>query len=414
MPGTSASAGTEVADRASSLTEQLQRGFRWMRFEPALESAYRADQFRDGLKYLRINLAMLAAIIVAIVQVDHLVMPAISAGVPDIARLGVMVPILVIALALTFLRSAQVWYPRILSALVPLALMGIGWIGLWAWGQGEDRLFVRLIIATVAVYFVLGLPFRSAIVANVAAIVFYAAAAASVSMPGIELTHYLAMLVMTSLICAAGAYNLEHARRTAWLEGQLLAETALQDGLTGIHNRRRLDDHLQRVWQQCVREHKPLALLFADIDHFKAYNDRYGHQAGDEALKTVAAVLARHARRPLDIAARFGGEEFAVVLFDTTREHAVRIGEEILEEVRQLGIAHAGSSAAPVLTISLGIACVVPVARRSCAGLLQLADQALYSAKDGGRNQARLLEADYEHMKTGYFRRHLPGGAADQ
>jgi len=414
MPGTSASAGTEVADRASSLTEQLQRGFRWMRFEPALESAYRADQFRDGLKYLRINLAMLAAIIVAIVQVDHLVMPAISAGVPDIARLGVMVPILVIALALTFLRSAQVWYPRILSALVPLALMGIGWIGLWAWGQGEDRLFVRLIIATVAVYFVLGLPFRSAIVANVAAIVFYAAAAASVSMPGIELTHYLAMLVMTSLICAAGAYNLEHARRTAWLEGQLLAETALQDGLTGIHNRRRLDDHLQRVWQQCVREHKPLALLFADIDHFKAYNDRYGHQAGDEALKTVAAVLARHARRPLDIAARFGGEEFAVVLFDTTREHAVRIGEEILEEVRQLGIAHAGSSAAPVLTISLGIACVVPVARRSCAGLLQLADQALYSAKDGGRNQARLLEAEYEHMKTGYFRRHLPGGAADQ
>ena len=85
-----------------------------------------------------------------------------------------------------------------------------------------------------------------------------------------------------------GAYNLEHARRTAWLEGRLLEETALQDGLTGIHNRRRLDGHLQRVWQQCVREHKPVALLFADIDHFKAYNDRYGHQAGDEALKAVA------------------------------------------------------------------------------------------------------------------------------
>jgi len=233
-------------------------------------------------------------------------------------------------------------------------------------------------------------------------------------MPGTVLTQFMAMLMMTSVICAAGAYNLEHARRTAWLEGQLLAETALQDGLTGIHNRRRLDEHLQRVWHQCIRENKPLALLFADIDHFKAYNDRYGHQAGDEALKAVASVLARHARRPMDLAARFGGEEFAVVLYDTTREHALRIGEEILEEVRRLAITHDASSAAPVLTISLGIACVVPVARRSSAGLLQLADQALYAAKDGGRNQVRLLEAEYEHMKTGYFRRHLPGGGADQ
>ncbi len=233
-------------------------------------------------------------------------------------------------------------------------------------------------------------------------------------MPGAILAQFMAMLVMTSVICVAGAYNLEHARRTAWLEGRLLAETVMQDGLTGIHNRRRLDDHLQRVWQQCVREHKPIALLFADIDHFKAYNDRYGHQAGDEALKAVAAVLARHARRPLDIAARFGGEEFAVVLYDTTREHAVRIGGEILEEVRGLGITHDASSAAAVLTISLGIACVVPVARRSSAGLLQLADQALYAAKEGGRNQLRTLEAEYEHMKTGYFRRHLPGGGAGQ
>lgn len=414
MPATATPAGAEVVDRATSLAQQLQRGFPWMRFEQALESAYRSDQFREGLKYLRINLALLAAIIVAIVQIDHIVMPLVSAGVPDLARLGVMVPILLVALALTFLRGAHVWYPRIMSVLMPLAMMGIAWVGLWAWSQGEDRLFVRLVIATVGVYFVLGLPFRSAVAANLVGIAFYAAAAVGWSMAGIELTHYLAMLVMTSVICAAGAYNLEHARRTAWLEGQLLAETALQDGLTGIHNRRRLDDHLQRVWHQCIRENKPLALLFADIDHFKAYNDRYGHQAGDEALKAVAAVLARHARRPMDLAARFGGEEFAVVLYDTTREHAHRIGGEILEEVRGLGITHDASSAASVLTISLGIACVVPVARRSSAGLLQLADQALYAAKDGGRNQARLLEAEYEHMKTGYFRRHLPGGGAGQ
>ncbi len=154
-----------------------------------------------------------------------------------------------------------------------------------------------------------------------------------------------------------------------------------------------------------MRERRPLALLLADIDNFKRYNDLYGHQAGDEAMKAVAGVLARFARRPLDLAARYGGEEFAIILFDTKREHAERIGEEILEAVRQLAIKHADSGAAPVLTISIGVACVTPAARRSWTGIVQLADQALYAAKDGGRNRVVALEQEYEHMQTGYFHR---------
>jgi diguanylate cyclase (GGDEF)-like protein len=128
--------------------------------------------------------------------------------------------------------------------------------------------------------------------------------------------------------------------------------------------------------------------------------DRAGRRAA------VAGVLAHFARRPLDLAARYGGEGFAVVLFDTTRDHAVRIGEEIMVAVRALSIVHSDSSAARVLTISIGIACVVPASKRSWQGLVQLADQALYAAKDAGRNQARVQEAEYEHMKTGYFSRH--------
>jgi diguanylate cyclase (GGDEF)-like protein len=261
-------------------------------------------------------------------------------------------------------------------------------------------------IAAVAVYFVLGLPFRSALIVNLASVVFYAIVALSKAMPAAELTHYLSMLVIINVICIAGAYKLEHTRRTAWLEGQMLAEVAMHDGLTGIPNRRRFDDHLQRVWGQSIRERKHIALLFADIDHFKLFNDRYGHQAGDEALKAVATVLTSFARRPLDLAARYGGEEFAIVLFDTGRDDAVRIAEDIMAAVRDLGVPHADSSAGKVLTISIGIACVVPAARRSWQGLVQLADQALYAAKDAGRNQARVQEAEYEHMKTGYFRRH--------
>ncbi len=401
-------------DRASLLLAQLQRGFFWLRFDPDIEADYRRDQFRDRVRYLRISIAILVALLLVLFQIDHAVMPEVSGRMPVAARFGVMVPVLAIAFALTFLARADAWYPRAMSVLAPAALVAIAWLGLWAWSHGEPRLFVRLVIAMIGVYFVLGLPFRVAFAANLVAVAFYIWFAVALAMPALQLVHYLCVLALSSVICAMGAYNLEHARRTAWLEGRLLEETALQDGLTGIHNRRRLDEHLQRVWQQCVREHKPIALLFGDIDHFKAYNDHYGHQAGDEALKAVAGVLASHARRPLDLAARFGGEEFALVLHDTTREAALKIGEEILAEVRQLGIPHAGSSVASVLTISLGIACVVPVARRSCAGLLQLADQALYAAKDGGRNRAHVLEAEYEHMQTGYFRRHLPGAAPGQ
>ena len=410
MPPAAATASAAGIDRASALTRQLDQGFRWLRFQPDLESAYRADQFRASLRYQRFNLAILAALILAIIQVDHFVLLEIRALLPDVARIGVMLPLLGIAFAITFLRRADIWYPRAMAVLMALALAAIAWIGLWAWGHGEPRLFIRLIVATIAVYFMLGLPFRSALAVNLIAIAFYGVAAFNRRMPDTQLIHNLTILVLANVICATGAFNLERVRRIAWLEGQLLAETALQDGLTGIHNRRRFDEHLQRVWHQGMREHKPLALLFADIDRFKQYNDRYGHQAGDEVMKAVAGVLARFARRPLDLVARYGGEEFAVVLFDASRDHAARIGEEILAEVRALGIPHADSAASAVLTISIGIACVVPVARRSSAGLVQLADQALYAAKDGGRNQAQLLEEEYEHMKTGYFRRHLPEG----
>jgi len=389
----------------SSLTEQLQRGFHGLRFEGELEAAYRRDQFRERMRYLRINLALLAVISLVVVQVDRVVMPVIGGIVPDLARTGVMLPLLLAGFAITFVRRAYAWYPRYIAVAMTAALVAMSWISVSAFAAGEPRVFPRLLLVMVAVYFVLGLAFRSAIAVNALAIVAYAAIATVRGMPSIDLAHFLLTLLIANVICVAGAWNLEHARRMAWLEGQRLAETALQDGLTGIHNRRRFDEHLQRAWAQSIRERKPVALLLADIDHFKAYNDRYGHQAGDEALKAVAGALSRYARRPLDLAARYGGEEFAIILFDTRREQAERIGDEVLEAVRKLGIVHQDSAAAPVLTVSLGIACVSPVARRSWAGLIQLADEALYAAKDGGRNRAVSLEREYEHMQTGYFRR---------
>ena len=286
-----------------------------MRFDGELESAYRRDQFYDRLRYLRINLAVLAAISLTVIQIDRIVVPVIGRIVPDLARTGVMLPLLLLGFAITFIRRADVWYPRYIALAMTAALAGMSYISLTAWGEGEPRVFVRLLLAIVAVYFVLGLAFRSAIAVNAIGLAVYAAIAVSKGMPGVEMTHYLTTLVIANIICIAGAYNLEHARRTAWLEGQRLAESALQDGLTGIHNRRRFDEHLQRVWAQSVRERKPIALLFADIDHFKPYNDRYGHQAGDEAMKAVAGgphALRAPAARPRGALRRRGVRDHPV------------------------------------------------------------------------------------------------------
>ena len=416
MPDRWSELGASAVNRtnSSSLAEQLQRGFHGLRFEGELEAAYRRDQFQDRLRYLRINLAILAVISLVIIRVDSVVMPVIGRLVPDLARTGIMLPLLVSGFAATFMRRADVWYPRYIAVAMAVALAAMSWVAISAWMAGEPRIFGRMLLAMVAVYFVLGLAFRSAIAVNAVGFAAFVILATQKGMAAADLTHYLLTIGVANVICVAGAWNLEHARRTAWLEGQRLAVTALEDGLTGIHNRRRFDEHLQRAWGQGVRERKPIALVFGDIDHFKRYNDRYGHQAGDEALKAVAATLAGFARRPLDLAARFGGEEFAVILYDRGRADAERIGADILEAVRKLAIPHEDSDAAAVLTISLGIACVLPAARRSWTGIVQLADQALYAAKDGGRNRLEVLEQEYEHMQTGYFHRRSAKPAAGE
>jgi diguanylate cyclase (GGDEF)-like protein len=366
-----------------------------MRFEPALEAGYRVDQFRDGLSSLRINVVILMGLASAVIMVDRVVFPALSATVSPAVRLGVILPIMATAFAMSFLRDAANWYPRIMAVLMLIALMSISWIGLVAWSMSEDRVFARLLIALVSIYFVLGLRFRLALVLNLVTVAFYALAAESFGMPTTERIQFLGMLLMTSVVCAAGAYNLEYAWRRSWLEGELRKEVALRDALTGLHNRRRLDEHLQQVWQQALREQKPIAMLSSDIDCFRAFNDHYGHAAGDEALKAVAGVHARFGRRPFDMAARSGGEEFVIVLFDAGRQEALRLGEEILRAVEGLQIPHAHSTAATVLTVSIGIACTVPSTERDSAGLMQGAHQALYAAKHNGRNRVQLLDAPH-------------------
>jgi diguanylate cyclase (GGDEF)-like protein len=175
--------------------------------------------------------------------------------------------------------------------------------------------------------------------------------------------------------------------RTSRAEAEL-ARLALVDGLTGLSNRREFDVVLDREWRRAVRDGRPLALLMIDVDHFKAYNDAYGHQQGDAVLSAIASAIATTVKRATDTAARYGGEEFAVILHDTDSNAATALAESVRRAVADLGITHAGNGPG-IATISIGTASVIPARanENSPSCLIGAADAALYLAKRAGRNQ---------------------------
>ena len=197
--------------------------------------------------------------------------------------------------------------------------------------------------------------------------------------------------------------------RMKWMADEL-RRIAMTDLLTGVSNRRGFDEAFSHEWRRARRCDEPLALLMIDVDHFKSYNDRYGHSAGDVCLQSVAQALVHASQRPADAVARYGGEEFVILLPQTSRGGAAHVAHEIFGALDTLRIVHESSPTAPYLTVSIGIGCYdaesvgwVPFSpatrhtrdlssRPTPLDLLNAADSALYSAKHAGRAQGRLLD----------------------
>lgn len=180
-------------------------------------------------------------------------------------------------------------------------------------------------------------------------------------------------------ICGLAIENARHY--------QTIKDLSDTDGLTGIANRRKLEEHLAEEWRRLLREKKPLTLMMCDIDYFKRYNDLYGHQAGDDCLKAVATVLNNHSQRSGDLAARYGGEEFTLVLPGIDREGAYKLAEKIRQSVEALKLKHEGSPISGYVTLSIGVAERVPAVETTAEKLIAVADQVLYQAKEEGRNR---------------------------
>lgn len=166
-----------------------------------------------------------------------------------------------------------------------------------------------------------------------------------------------------------------------------LHQLSVIDGLTGVPNRRAFDLRMEEEWKKAIRQSSPISLIMLDVDHFKLYNDTYGHQQGDECLKLASKAAQSTLHRPGEELYRYGGEEFAALLPDTSYEEAIRAAETIRMAVQALQIPHAASKANSCVTVSLGVATAVPASDSSCLTLIQAADEALYMAKQAGRNR---------------------------
>lgn len=180
-------------------------------------------------------------------------------------------------------------------------------------------------------------------------------------------------------------------------QSDALRELTLTDALTGVANRRCFNDAIENEWRRCGRGRSQLSVIMIDIDHFKLYNDAYGHQAGDACLKRVAGAMLQCAGRPPDLVARYGGEEFVVLLPQVGEQGAETVAQRILESVAELAIPHRMSTVSDAVSVSLGVATVMPGENGDASQLVRTADLALYEAKAGGRKRycvARVARLD--------------------
>jgi diguanylate cyclase (GGDEF)-like protein len=361
---------------------QLREGFPWLTFDRDLEGEFRRAHFDENLLHTRVNLCLAVVITIAFAAMESTLLGHELNRVPNIIHR--IYPPLAVAAAIILGLSV--------SAIEIIATLG-----------GTSILFPCLMLTIIFIYFMGGLIFYHAVAANVIVMLGYFAAGTMLSLPGREFAYNSLAMVAANLFGASIVYMHEKSSRMRFLEAGLLRELVARDGLTGIQNRRMFDQHIQRVWQQAVREEERVAVLLADIDCFKDYNDRYGHQAGDECLRAVAVSLTQCARRPLDFVARYGGEEFAVVLYEASREYVAEVLTRIQRSIAELNIPHEASRVAGRLTLSIGAAFILPSSTRTPHGLIQLADEALYCAKEQGRNRVVVMEAEYHTLTTGRF-----------
>ncbi|MES1945055.1 diguanylate cyclase [Salinisphaera sp. PC39] len=362
------------------------RGFHRLHFEPGLESEFRV--YYDAVNRGQARVVFLFGAMILLVFSLH----NLHAYAPPLNHMAFFVQGVVLApiLALAWLGS---YVERLRLAVLSLACLSAVTVGLFslyaqAYRQGEPFPYEGMLLLLMVGYFAVGLRFPQALAFGVLLVLTFVLSEIAWSPEQGRLPRHVLYLISANVIGAIGAYSHEYSRRHEFLAARQLRSEANRDGLTGLHNRRYLDEQFPRLWAQAQRERRRIAVAFFDVDYFKAYNDAKGHLAGDDCLRALARALAAQAQRPLDIAVRYGGEEFLLVWFDLDpAEVLVDIAERARQRVAALGLPHEASPVGDFVSVSCGAAATVPTAGQDPMAFLERADAALYEAKRRGRNQ---------------------------
>lgn len=377
----------EWVNQDSPYLRQHQQGFRALSFDGDLEQAFKRYHANVFLRRMRWALLVATLLALLFVALDAINLPDPLRGRILTLRLGVIQPLLLLAWLATYrrgLRDHLQLIGGIVALLCGLAVAGI--IGLARY-HSFALPYEGIILVTVFFYFLTGLRFTTAVLCGWLTFLAYLAVELSIGLAGELLMSNALFLALANIIGSVGCYSLEYATRQNFLAHGLLQDLAEKDFLTGLLNRRAFTERAERSWRQAQRGKQALGVVMMDVDFFKRYNDHYGHAAGDEALRQVARVIGEHARRPLDCTARYGGEEFVGLWYGLGEDQLLAILQDIRSAIEALGLSHAYSDAADVVTISIGMAYLTPQSHQSLSDTLRLADVALYLAKEQGRNR---------------------------
>ncbi len=394
------------AIREANIEKEFKRGLLFLKFSPIIENTFLNYYLRRSIGQMRLAMILGLLLYAVFGVLDAVLYPEVKEKLWFI-RYGIVLPAGLLFLASTYKIKNEDLIEDLHSTTVVVAGLGILTMIFIAPHHKAYIYLPGLMLVVFYAYTLSALRFYYATLSSLIVTALYP----TVDLLFIKtekdfLTANLFFLISTNLMGMPVAYFLERHVRKDFLLTMLLArekqrveqlnlrlkDISYVDGLTGVANRRKFEEFLEKEWRRAKRTKRPISLLMIDIDFFKNYNDILGHLEGDECLKKIAKSLGKHVRSNLDLVARYGGEEFAIVLPETDIHAALKVAMRMKEDVEKLNIPHPASKIAEYVTVSIGVASLIPKEGLKKEVLVRIADKALYEAKRKGRNRVEVFK----------------------